>query len=165
MERGRAHEDFIGNAVQAIRQVGSPSAECYRDAAKANGLQAELEWAILVLDLWVSRSRHSSSHHPADETKESSIQIQEQFAMHALFLCVNMVCSDDFPLIREILLRDRIAWLESLRLTETDPEDLQGQTVSLLRQLFQASGGRMDQQQAHLVTSSTETTARENLIL
>ena len=76
-----------------------------------------------------------------------------------------MVCSDDFPLIREILLRDRIAWLESLRLTETDPEDLQGQTVSLLRQLFQASGGRMDQQQAHLVTSSTETTARENLIL
>ena len=51
MERGRAHEDFIGNAVQAIRQVGSPSAECYCDAAKANGLQAELEWAILVLDL------------------------------------------------------------------------------------------------------------------
>ena len=59
--RGWAREDFINNAVQAIRLAGSPSAQCYRNAAIANGLELRVEWGILVYDLLVSLLRQLSS--------------------------------------------------------------------------------------------------------
>ena len=183
--RRRAQADLFDNAVDAIQSSwGSGPQQCYREIVRANGLAAKLERWILNRDVLVGIQTTSSlESFPADSFQEADISIQMRLAQNALFLCLTVIDVGSTEASR-LLQRPLDVWLRPFQnhgeglhnrnQAEVSQDNqveqlrerrlrLELQEVTLLRMLFEFSGGKpMLQQRNFPELGSTDFTICRN---
>ncbi|MCJ1288290.1 hypothetical protein MMC26_007645, partial [Xylographa opegraphella] len=132
----RAYAQFLSDAVAMIRVRGIPElVQCYRNFARQNGLEIQLERAILDHDILVSNPK-----------------VRKNLAQRLVLLGLNLVEHYDSPSALALFARDQDNLLQLLQqdcqdLSETISEQKMRsgfQIISLVRVMLEISGGKVD---------------------